>query len=232
MKDFPYARPFEKPRVRITPLLWLGARIRCIAFILALFFLFPLSPAHAAPKSSPAPDIAKPKTAPADPFNLDQLKAKRSSVEAMEGLDESVKKAALGYLDRAIQSKAAADQIEQDTKALLDEVRSAPDRIKKLRAEAKRPLPSPDPSRLSTAMDLVMLEQKAHQEDLNLVVAKAALGKWEAELEEERNSPQHIRLESTKANQQATGNRRNTQASPPTGRASPGHGCSANVPAG
>jgi len=51
-------------------------------------------------------------------------------------------------------------------------------------------------------MDLAMLEQKAHQEELNLVVAKAALGKWEAELEEERNSPQHIRLESTKANQQ------------------------------
>ena len=217
MKDFAYARPFEKPRVRITPLLWLGARIRCIAFILALFFLFPLSPAHAAPKSSPAPDIAKPKTAPADALSLDQLRTKRSSVEAMEGLDESVKKAALGYLDRAIQSKAAADQIEQDTKALLDKVRSAPDRIKKLQAEAKRPLPSPDPSRLSTAMDLAMLEQKAHQEELNLVLARTALGKWETELEEERNSPQQIRSETTQTNQQLLEIGEELKMAPPRG---------------
>ena len=122
-------------------------------------------------------------------MNLDQLKAKRTSIEAMEGLDESVKKAALGFLDRAIQSKTAADQIEQDTKALLDKVKSAPDRIKKLQEEMKRPLSSPDPSQLSAGMDLARAEQKAHQEDLNLVLAKAALGKWEAELEEERNLP-------------------------------------------
>ena len=203
MKDFAYARPFEKPRVRITPLLWLGARIRCIAFILALFFLFPLSPAHAAPKSSPAPAVAKPKTAPADALNLDQLKAKRSSVEAMQGLDASVKKDTLEFLDRAIQSKTSADQIEQDTKDLLEKVRTAPDRIKKLQSEGKRPLPPPDLSQLPDAMDLPMAEQKAHQEELNLVLAKAALGKWEAELEAERKSPQQIQLETTKTNQRA-----------------------------
>jgi potassium-dependent mechanosensitive channel len=217
MKDFAYARPFEKPRVRITPLLWLEARIRCIAFILALFFLFPLSPAHAAPKSSPAPAIAKPKTAPADALNADQLRAKRNSIEAMGALDASVKKDTLGYLDRAIQSRASADQIEQDTKVLLDEVRSAPDRTKKLQTELKRPLPSPDLSQLPGAMDLPMAEQKAHQEELNLVVAKNALAKWEAELNREEILPQQLRPESAQTIQQLLEIGEELKKSPPMG---------------
>jgi potassium-dependent mechanosensitive channel len=186
-----------------TPLLsWLRVRVTCIAFLLTLFSLFPPLPAHAAATSSSAAAAAKAKKTPTDVLNLDQLKAKRSSVEATEGLDESVKKAALGFLDRAIQSQTTADQIEQDTKALLDKIRSAPDRIKKLQAEVKRPLSSPDPSRLSAGMDLTTVEQKARQEELNLVLARTALGKWEAELEKERNLPQQLRLQTAQTNQQ------------------------------
>jgi len=218
MKDFELRIPSNRNKtLEITQLSCLRVRILCIAFLLTLFFSFPLSPAHAAPKSSSAPATAKPKTTPTDVLGLDQLKAKRSSVEAMEGLDESVKKAALGFLDRAIQSKAAADEIEQDAKALLDKVRSAPDRIKKLQAEVKRPFPSPDPSPLSTGMDLAMVEQKVHQEDLNLILAKEALGKWEAELEEERNLPQQLRLETTKTNQQVLEIGETLKQAPPQG---------------
>jgi potassium efflux system protein len=203
--------------VETTLLSRLRVRVTCIALLLALFFLFPLPLAHAAPTSSSAPAAAKAKKTPTDVLNLDQLKAKRSSVEAMEGLDDSAKKAALGFLDRAIQSQTTADQIEQDTQALLDKVRSAPDRIKKLQAEVKRPLSSPDPSQLSAGMDLTLVEQKAHQEDLNLVLAKTALGKWEAELEEERNSPQQIRLETTRTNQQVLEIGETLKQAPPQG---------------
>jgi len=153
---------------------WLRVRVAYIPLLFALFFWFLLLPAYAVPTVSLAPAAAKAKKPPTDVLNLDQMRAKRSSVEAMEGLDDSVKKASLGYLDRAIQAKTTAEQIEQDTKVLLDKVRSAQDRIKKLQAEVKRPLSSPDLSRLSAGMDLTAVEQKAHQEDLNLVLAGTA----------------------------------------------------------
>jgi potassium-dependent mechanosensitive channel len=218
MKDSVLTIPSNTNKtVEIHVLSWLRGRVTCIAFLLTLFFLFPLPPAHAAATSSSAPAAAKAKKTPADVLNLDQLKAKRASVEAVEGLDDSVKKAALGFLDRAIQSETATDQIEQDTKALLDKAKSAPDRIKKLQAEVRRPLSSPDPSQLSAATDLAIVEQKAHQEDLNLVLAKTTLGKWEAELEEERNSPQQIRLETTKTNQQLLEIGEQLKKAPPQG---------------
>jgi potassium efflux system protein len=218
MKDFELTIPSDTSKtLEIALLSWLRVRVPCISFLLALFFLFPLPPAHAAPKSSSSPSPSKSKATPSYVLDLDQLKAKRASIEAMEGLEEPVKKNSLGFLDRAIQSKTTADQIEQDTKALLDKIRSAPDHIKKLQAEVKRPLSSPDPSRLSSGMDLPWVEQKAHQEDLNLVLAKTALGKWEAELEEERNSPQRIRMETTRTNQQLLEIGEELKKAPPQG---------------
>jgi potassium efflux system protein len=150
-------------------------------------------------------------------LNLDQLKAKRASIEAMDALDESAKKAALGFLDQAIQSKTTADQLDQETKGLLDKVKSAPARIKKLQEEVKRPLPSPDLSQLSPGTDLEKAEQKAHEEELNLVLAKTALGKWEAELEEERNLPQQLRLETTGTNQRLLEIGEELKKAPPQG---------------
>jgi potassium efflux system protein len=183
-----------------------------IVFIVLLFslFSFPQSPAH-------AEAAAKTKKPPTEVLNLDQLKAKRSSIEAMEGLEDSVKKTALGYLDRAIQSQMAADQIEQETQALLDKIRSAPDRIKKLQAEVKRPLPSPDPSLLAAGMDLATVEQKAHQEDLNLVLAKTTLGKWETELEKEKNLPLQLRPKTAKTHQQLLEIGEELKKAPPQG---------------
>jgi potassium efflux system protein len=181
---------------------WLGARVTCIAFVVTLFFSGVPLIGEAAPKSSSAPSPAKPKAAPTDAVSLDQLKAKRASLETMEGLEEPVKKETLSLIDRAIQSKTATEQIEKDTKVLLEKVKTAPERIKKLRAEMNRPIPSPDPSQVSAAIDLAGAEEKAHQEELNLVLARTALGKWEAELEEERNFPQQIQQGTAKSQQQ------------------------------
>jgi hypothetical protein len=188
-------------RARITllsglPLCAIGA-----AFFLTLFFTCLPSTGRAAQVSSPASSSAKAQKTPRDVLNLDQLKAKRASIETMEGLEEPVKKAALGFLNQAVQSKTKADQLDQETKALLDKVKSAPNRIKRLQEEIKRPIPSPDLSQPSPGTDLAQLEQKAHQEELSLIPARTALGKWEAELEEERNLPQQIRVEASRTNQ-------------------------------
>jgi len=194
--------PFRNKSVGITLLSWLHVHVICVAFLVSLISASLPTTGHGAQSSSSTPGAAKAKATPTDVLNLDQLKAKRASIETMEALDESVKKAALGFLKQAIQSKTTADQIDQETKGLLDKLKSAPARVKKLQEEAKRPLPSPDISRLSPGTDLAQVEQKAHQEELNLVLAKTTLGKWEAELEEERNLPQQFRLETTKTNQQ------------------------------
>jgi potassium-dependent mechanosensitive channel len=217
MKGFELSMFFTTKRVGIPSLSPLRVHIIFIAFLLTLFFQCLVSTGHAAPTSSSAPAAAKAKKTPTDVLYLDQLKAKRASIETMEGLDESVKKAALGHLDQAIQSKAAEDQIEQDAKALLDKVKTAPDRIKKLQDEMKRPIPSPDPFQVPAGLDLARAEQKAHQEELNLVLAKTALGKWEADLEEERNSPQQIREETAQTNQQMLEIGEELKKAPPQG---------------
>ena len=185
----------------ITLLQCLHVRVICAAFLFTIFFPWIPSTGQAAATSSSVPATPKAKKTPPDVLDVDQLKAQRASIETTEGLDESVKKAALGFLNQAIQSKTTADQIDQETKALLDKVKSAPARIKKLQEEVKRPLSSPDLSQLSPGPDLAQAEQKAHQEELNLVLAKTTLDKWEAELEEERDLPQQIRLETARTNQ-------------------------------
>lgn len=201
MRDLELRIPFRNKSVGITLLSCLHVPFICVAFLVSLISVSLPGTGHGAQSASSTPGAAKATATPTDVLNLDQLKAKRASIEAMDALDESVKKAALGFLDQAIQSKTTADQLDQETKGLLDKVKSAPARIKKLQEEVKRPLPSPDLSQLSPGTDLEKAEQKAHQEELTLVLAKTALGKWEAELEEERNLPQQLRLETTRTNQ-------------------------------
>ncbi len=210
MKDFAYSRPLRNERVRMIPRSWLRVRIFSIAFILAFFFSFPLSPAH-------SETAAKAKKAATDSLDLDQLKAKRASVEAMEGLEDSVKKTSLGFLDRAIQSRTAADALDQETQNFLDKVKSAPDRIKKIQEGLKRPMASPDPSQLLAGADLAWAEQKTHQEEINLTLATTALGKWEAEMEEEKTAPQQIRQETARTQQQLLEIGEELKKAPPQG---------------
>jgi potassium-dependent mechanosensitive channel len=119
----------------------------------------------------------------------------------MEGVDDSVKKTALGFVDRAIQSTTTAAQVEQETKTLLDRVKRAPERIKKLQAQGKPPFPSSDPSQLPAGIDLNKAEVKTRQEELNLALAKTALDKWKAELKAERNLPEQLTAETSQNTQ-------------------------------
>jgi potassium-dependent mechanosensitive channel len=191
-----------KQQVEIPMLAQLYGRVFFIAFLLTLFFSCLPSTGRGEQQPSSAPAPVNSAASSSDVLNLDQLKVKRTSIEAMEGLEDSIKKAALSFLDQAILSETIAVQSEQGTKALHDKVTSAPDRIRKLRKEMKAALPSPDLSILSHGTDLALTEQKIFEEELNLAAAKAALDTWEAELEAEQNSPQQIRQETDKTNQQ------------------------------
>ncbi len=150
MKDFELRMRRRNKRGGITLLSWLHVRVICVAFLVSLISASLPTTGHGAQSASSTPGAAKAKATPTDVLNLDQLKAKRASIETMEALGESVKKAALGFLTQAIQSKTTADQLDQETKGLLDKVKSAPNRIKKLQEEMKRSLSSPVDSKRAT----------------------------------------------------------------------------------
>ncbi len=201
MKGFQLAAPSGNKKEGKTLLSRLHPYVIHLAMLLCMISTCLASTGHSAQVSPSTPGGAKSKAAPTDVLKLDQLKAKRASIETTEALDAAAKKAALAFLDQAIQAREATDQIEQEIKDLLDRAKSAPNRIKRLQEEMKRPLPSPVLSRLSPGRDLSIVEQKAQEEELNLAAAKTALGKWQTELEEERNLPAQLRVETSNTNQ-------------------------------
>jgi potassium efflux system protein len=201
MKHFELERPPREKKTGISLRLGLWVHVFCITFFLTLLCSALSSTGHAAPKSSSSPGAAKSKAASSDVLSLDQLKAERASIQSMEGVEEPVRKAALGYLDRAVQSMTTADQINQETKTLLDRLKSAPERIKKLQAQAKSSLPSRDLSELPAGIDLKKVEQKTRQEELNLALAKTTLDKWKADLQTERKLPEQLSRETSQDTQ-------------------------------
>jgi potassium efflux system protein len=179
-----------------------GSRASAFWFVFLLILLcsaLSLS-GHAAAKSS-STGAAKSPAPPPDVLTLDQVRAQRASIQSMEGVEEPIRKAALGYLDRAVQSVTTADQINQETKSLLDRVKSAPERIKRLQAQGKTPLSSPDSSQLPAGTELKKAEQQIRQEELNLALAKSTLDKWKAELQAERKLPEQLSRETSQDTQ-------------------------------
>ena len=200
MKHFEIKRPHREKEACFSPRSGYRERVFWISFFLTLLCSVLSSTGLAATKSSPA-GAAKLSAPPSDVLTLDQVKAKRASIQSMEGVEEPVRKAALGYLDRALQSMTTADQINHETSTLLDKVKSAPERIKKLQAQGKSPLPSPDASRFPAGTDLKKVEQTARQEELNLTLAKTTLDKWKAELRAERKLPEQLSRETSQDTQ-------------------------------
>jgi potassium efflux system protein len=200
MKLLEIARLSEKSRMAIP--LRSGSRASAFWFVFLLIILCSAlsSTGHAAVKSS-SPGAAKSPAPPSDVLTLDQVKAQRASVQSMEGVEEPVRKAALGYLDQAVQSMTAADQLNQENKTLLDRVKSAPERIKKLQAQGKSPLPSSNSSQLPAGIDPKKVEQQTRQEELNLALAKTTLDKWKADLRTERKLPEQLSRETSQNTQ-------------------------------
>jgi potassium efflux system protein len=200
MKHFGLKRPHREKEACISPRSGYWKRVFWISFLLTLLCSVLSSTRLAATKSS-SPAAAKSAPSPSEVLTLDQVRAQRASIQSMEGVEEPVRKAALGYLDRAVQSITTADQINHQTRTLLDRVKSAPERIKELQAQGKSPLPSPDSSHLPAGTDLKKVEEKARQEELNLALAKTTLDKWKAELRAERKLPEQLSRETSQGTQ-------------------------------
>jgi potassium efflux system protein len=144
------------------------------------------------PSASQAPD-AKPSVA--EEWSLEKLKAKRAEVEASTTLSDTVKKSLLSFLDQAIRFREELDQIKKDAEDFAQKIKGAPDRIKEIEAELKRPTPSSESDKELAAvrkMDTEKLEQRLREEEAALVEAKANLTKLTDQLEKEKAGPQQL----------------------------------------
>jgi potassium efflux system protein len=137
-------------------------------------------------------------------WSLEKLKAKRAEVETSTTLSDPVKKSTLTYLDQAIRFREELDQIKRDAEDFAQKIKGAPDRIKEIEAELKRPAPpSESDKELAAArkMDTDKLEQRVQEEGAGLVEAKANLTKLNDQLEKEKAGPKQLAERITKAKQ-------------------------------
>ena len=129
----------------------------------------------------------------AEELSLEKLKAKRAEVEASTTLSDPVKKSTLTYLDQAIRFREELDQIKKDAEDFAQKIKGAPDRIKEIEAELKRPTPPAESEKELAAarkMDTEKLAQRLREEEAVLVEIKTNLTKLTDQLEKEKAGPQ------------------------------------------
>jgi potassium efflux system protein len=117
-------------------------------------------------------------------LSLDILKLKRGEVEGAQNLDPAVKDSAIKLLDQAIALRAALDEFNRQSDALIQQINSAPQRIKTIQSELSEPLPSADKTKaLAAEKTALQLEQRIQRELAQLAAAKDNLAGWKEKLD-------------------------------------------------
>ena len=135
-------------------------------------------------------------------IGLDELKARRTSVESSGDLGESVKKNVLRYLDMAIRFREREAQLNKSNEEIIHRLKTAPERIKEIEIELDRSLPE-DQSLTSNALKMEPgeIEQHFRQVEADLATAKLNLNKWEDQLTEQESRPEQLQQEIARAKQ-------------------------------
>jgi potassium efflux system protein len=153
------------------------------------------------PSGSQAPDA---KALVAEEWTLEKLKGKRAEAESSTTLSDAVKKSLLSFLDQAIRFREELDQIRKDAEDFAQKIKGAPDRIKEIEAELKRPTPPSESDKELVAarkMDTEKMEQRLREEEAAIVEAKANLTKLTDQLEKEKAGPKQLGERINKAKQ-------------------------------
>jgi potassium efflux system protein len=133
-------------------------------------------------------------------WSLDELKAKRASVEAAGDLDESVKKTALSLLDNAIRLRERGAQLSKQAEEIAQKAKTAPQRIKEIEAELDRPLPDLESIETTViSMKPGDLAQQIPKVEADLAAARTNLNNWTESLKELENSPQLLQQQTESA---------------------------------
>ncbi|MBW2441794.1 MAG: mechanosensitive ion channel [Deltaproteobacteria bacterium] len=156
---------------------------RSLGIMAALVLLMTgLDPSTVNGQDAPAGTSATPPAATAQSaadLSMDKLQLKRSEVEGSENLGGAEKENAIKILDRAISFRKSFDEYEQQSKNLLEQINTAPQRIATIKSELIRPIRPPETGTAKTAgKSTLELAQVLQEEIAQLAVAKDAKTAW------------------------------------------------------
>jgi potassium efflux system protein len=126
-------------------------------------------------------------------ITLDQLKAKRTSVEGTGDLDDINKKTVLNLLDKAIQFREFADKISRQKDEISQTIKSAPDRLKKIQSAIDEPMPTTGVVETeASTMSTLQLEQRLQQEEAELTNFQNNFSNWNIQLGKQKDLLQQL----------------------------------------
>ncbi|MGD8212073.1 MAG: hypothetical protein PVH85_10685 [Desulfobacterales bacterium] len=126
-------------------------------------------------------------------ITLDQLKAKRTSVEGTGDLDDINKKTVLNLLDKAIQFREFADKISRQKDEISQTIKSAPDRLEKIQSAIDEPMPTTGVVETeASTMSTLQLEQRLQQEEAELTNFQNNFSNWNIQLGKQKDFLQQL----------------------------------------
>jgi small-conductance mechanosensitive channel len=133
----------------------------------------------ATPSSTPAPSPV---------ITIEELKSRRIAIESMTDIDATVKTDSLKYIDRAITYLKLAFSTNRKANELSQLIQSAPERLKILQAELKKPFTAPEKVEArAQQMRTLKVEQRLRQKEAELATAQGRLREWRDRLTAEKN---------------------------------------------
>jgi len=144
------------------------------------------------PLSSPeihAQQIATPQSTstPSTAITVEHLKSRRLAIENMTDIDASVKSDSLKYVGQAIAYLEKAAITKTKARELTKLIQTAPERLKILQAELKKPFTAPENvEERARQMKTIKLEQRLTQKEAELVTAQTRLQEWSDRLTAEK----------------------------------------------
>ena len=147
-------------------------------------WLLPLiSPEIQAQQTATPPSTA----APSPAITIEELKSRRMAIESMTDIDATVKTDSLKYIDQAIAYAELAFSTNQKANELSQLIQTAPERLKILQAELKKPFMAPEKvEERAQQMRTLKLEQRLTQKEAELATAQTRLREWNDRLTAEK----------------------------------------------
>ncbi len=116
-----------------------------------------------------------------------ELLSRRIAIESMTDIDATIKADSLDYVDRAIKFLELADASHKKTSELSQLIQTAPERVKLLQAELKKPLTESEKVEArAKGMSTLKIEQRLTQKEAELATAQSRLREWSDRLDAEK----------------------------------------------
>jgi len=121
-------------------------------------------------------------------ITIEELKSRRIAIENIPDIDATLKADSLKYIDGAIQYLELAGSTTKETNELSKLIQTAPERLKKLQAELKKPFIAPEKVKArAQQMRVSKLEQRVRQKEAEHVTAQNRLREWSDRLTAQNN---------------------------------------------